>query len=117
MTRQIDIALFAQTTGGPDVLAAVGQVFLQQLGPWRLAMHKHSTRFDAPELINLVHRMKSSCHVLAATKAAAKLDTIEHDLKQMNAVRWQPICLGLMALIQEIETELETTISLQAPRQ
>lgn len=117
MTRQIDIQLFTQTTGGIEILAAVGQAFLIQLVPWRLAMEKHTERFDATELINLVHRMKGSCHVLAAPVAAAEFEAAEQRLKVMNAVNWRPDYQRLQALTQEIEADLQQVMLSQTQQQ
>lgn len=116
MTRQIDIALFTQTTGDLDILAAVGKVFLVQLVPWRLALQEHTARFDVLELTNLVHRMKGSCHVVAAMAAATAFEQAENGLKQMNAESWRPNCHRLLALTEEIEADLQAVMVTQAQR-
>ncbi len=108
MTRQIDIALFIETVGELDVLASIGSAFLGQLGPWRLAMQRHSECFDGAELNRLVHRMKSSCYAVSAAGAAAEFNQAEAALKHMHARDWPPVYASLMALIKEIEAELQS---------
>lgn len=117
MTRQIDTDLFAQTTGGLDILAAVGKPFLLQLAPWRKAMKKHTRRFNVTELTSLVHKMKGSCFVVAAVGAATALHQAEMDLRGMDAVSWQPTYMRLMDLMKDIESELQEVILAQASRQ
>jgi HPt (histidine-containing phosphotransfer) domain-containing protein len=117
MTRQIDIDLFAQTTGGLDILAAVAKPFLLQLAPWRKAIDKHTRRFDTTELTSLVHKMKGSCFVVAAVGAATALHQAEMDLRGMDAVSWQQTYTRLMGLMKDIEAELQEVILAQAPHQ
>lgn len=113
MPQQLDTSLFLQSTGELDVLATIARVFLRQLGPWRVSMLQHSEHFDARELTNLVHKMKGSCQVIAAMRAAEEFETAEHSLAGMNTETWCPIHDKLKAVIFEIELELQAIVDSQ----
>lgn len=116
MTRQIGIELFIETVGELDIVASVASAFLSQLGPWQLAMQRHTDCFDCAELNRLVHKMKSACYAVSAASAAAEFNHAEAALRHMSASDWPPVYARLMALIKEIEAELQALITSVAPR-
>jgi hypothetical protein len=110
VSDHVDIELFVRTNGSFRVLAAVGEAFMLQSGPWRVALRKNTKSFNREQLVYLVHKMKGSCFTVCAMGAAEEFRCAEIDFPQMTKVDWEPLAHKLTRLVAEVELELQAVI-------
>ncbi|MES2976904.1 MAG: Hpt domain-containing protein [Pseudomonadota bacterium] len=101
---------FAQTTGGLGLHARVAAAFLRQSGGWRDDFVLACERHDAAALKELLHKMKGSCHAVAAPVAASAFQQAENDVAHVTPSAWQKQSTALLAMIVSIEAELSVLI-------
>lgn len=94
-------------------MPAVAAAFLRQLPQWRSDFSEATQRHDTNALADLIHKMKGSCHALAAHDAAVQLEQAEQSVEHATAAAWPRQYNALLTLIQEIENELLSVMAAQ----
>jgi HPt (histidine-containing phosphotransfer) domain-containing protein len=106
MYQQIDIPRFEKSAGGLDLLAVVARAFLRQLPQWKMEFSSSSDDYDIDALKDLLHKMKGSCHAIAAHGAATRFESAEQGIRQTPRHAWRDQSLALLDLVAQIEKEL-----------
>jgi len=88
------------------LLAVVAQAFLRQLPQWKMEFSAKSEDYDIDALADLLHKMKGSCHAIAAHGAAARFESAEHTVRHSPRDAWRDQSLTLLDLVAQVEKEL-----------
>lgn len=110
MSRHVDLVFFVKTVGSLRVFAEVAKAFLRQSVPWCEALDKNSNPFNLDKVSHLVHRMKGSCHAVAAVRVAETFRQAEAALPTMTQAIWLPKTEELKKLVIEVGMELRAAI-------
>ena len=113
MTGLIDLEQFRDCSGALDLLPLVGAAFLRQLPHWQTAFLAATESHDVAALVELLHKMKGSCHAIAAHDVARQFELAEQSIKHIVPVEWRMQKCALLKQIQQIKIELQTVIAAQ----
>jgi HPt (histidine-containing phosphotransfer) domain-containing protein len=110
--KHVDATGFAQQVGGSSALVVrIALAFVGQLPDWR---DQFTESTDSAQLALLLHKMKGSCYAISASGAAQAFAQAEQALHQPSFKADQ--MPRLLALIAEIEAELQMLIEEHRPQ-
>lgn len=88
------------------MLAVVARAFLRQLPQWKMEFASRSEDYDIAALKDLLHKMKGSCHAIAAHGAASRFELAEQGIQQIPHHAWRDQSVALLDLVAQVEKEL-----------
>lgn len=65
-----------------------------------------SEDYDTDALKDLLHKMKGSCHAIAAHGVATRFESAEQGIRQIPRHAWRDQSLALLDLVAQVEKEL-----------
>jgi HPt (histidine-containing phosphotransfer) domain-containing protein len=112
--------LISQFGDNPQLLARLGNTFIDQLAPWVLEFQQHKQAGDSERLGRLLHKMKGSCHAVCASAVAHEFENAEHELRLAThrlqaglstSLDWDGAVL--LQLLQEMKAEFQQMLASQ----
>ena len=107
MNTEIDLLKFQQSTGNLKWLPVVAAAFLRQLPEWRVEFAAALAAQNSGHQIDLLHKIKGSCYVVAAYHTIAVIDLVE-----AAHARGKPLApLRLLRHLEWVEAELRIIVA------
>lgn len=112
MNAEIDLLKFEQSSGHLKWLPVVAAAFLRQLPQWRVDFATALAEQNPGQQLDLLHKIKGSCHAVAAYKIIEVINQAEvaHGLCEPLAQ------FGLLSHLERVETDLRVIVA-NAPAQ